>query len=270
MKIKLIDQHANEYNIIAMNNWKKQQMIKAIINKIDSRKTGLIYIDNIYLDSALTQFLLDDERIYNVLQNQEALWIYIKYRCNRCRSHGVHKPVIYLYPKEECEINVGLNIQDAKFTFIYPPFDDNYNWTVTGRPSGEIIHHGKSLRYLFWEADGYNNIDISKGFSLHKSEVISFFEEKLTQFKLNDTEISDFITYWAPIVMKHEFVLVSFQFETYDQQFQLQISPKPDNLIRVFAVFYPLSEKLNVEPQVIPNFQRDGFTVIEWGGSIIE
>ena len=40
-----------------------------------------------------------------------------------------------------------------------------------------------------------------------------------------------------------------------------------DNLIRILMLYKPLNHKIEVEEQVINTPSRDGFTVVEWGGS---
>ena len=50
----------------------------------------------------------------------------------------------------------------------------------------------------------------------------------------------------------------------------LIIDPAPDSLLRVYMVAKPLDSFTKIEPQVFDGFVRDGFTVVEWGGSIIQ
>jgi endoglucanase len=35
-------------------------------------------------------------------------------------------------------------------------------------------------------------------------------------------------------------------------------------------VYVPLEEEVDIEPQQLENFERKGFTVVEWGGSEIK
>ena len=50
----------------------------------------------------------------------------------------------------------------------------------------------------------------------------------------------------------------------------LIIEPKPDKVIRILMDYKPLKEKITVEEEVLEKQEREGFTVIEWGGSIIK
>ena len=44
------------------------------------------------------------------------------------------------------------------------------------------------------------------------------------------------------------------------------IDPKPDSELRVFMAWKPLGRPQTIEPQTFASFERNGFTVVEWGG----
>ena len=50
----------------------------------------------------------------------------------------------------------------------------------------------------------------------------------------------------------------------------LDINPKPDTLIRVMMDYKPLDDYIEVKEQVLNPVIRSGFTVVEWGGSLID
>jgi hypothetical protein len=43
------------------------------------------------------------------------------------------------------------------------------------------------------------------------------------------------------------------------------VNPLPDSMLRVFMVYKPLEEFIEIPPQEIKSFERTGFTVVEWG-----
>ncbi len=51
---------------------------------------------------------------------------------------------------------------------------------------------------------------------------------------------------------------------------KLQIEPAPDSLLRVFMAFKPSEEYVEMAPQQLEGFERNGFTVVEWGGKQAE
>ena len=50
----------------------------------------------------------------------------------------------------------------------------------------------------------------------------------------------------------------------------LKVSPKPDTVIRVFMDFKPLDKKIEIKEQKLTKQTRKGFTIVEWGGSLIK
>ena len=64
--------------------------------------------------------------------------------------------------------------------------------------------------------------------------------------------------------------LVSFQWENYDKFAPLKIEPNPDSIQRVYMALKPLDEYVEIPEQQLEKFERTGFTVIEWGGSLIK
>ena len=50
----------------------------------------------------------------------------------------------------------------------------------------------------------------------------------------------------------------------------LEISPKPDTIIRVLMEYKPLKKYIQIEEQKLCSSERNGFTVVEWGGTEIK
>ena len=49
----------------------------------------------------------------------------------------------------------------------------------------------------------------------------------------------------------------------------LKVTPTPDSIIRVMMDTKPLDEKITISEQQLTSPTRTGFTVVEWGGTII-
>ena len=159
------------------------------------------------------------------------------------------KPVIYLYPKETMDISVQLNIKYSKFTTIYPKFNKKNSWNVKAKPNGDILINDKTYPYLFWEAESYDPFDTNEGFIVSEENAVIFLEEKLEILGLNEKEKTDFITYWLPVLLKNKLSLCSFQSKKYFDNFELNITPKPDSLIRVFLTIKKLDTPINIKEQ---------------------
>ena len=177
------------------------------------------------------------------------------------------KPVIYLYPEENMDISVQLNIKNSQFTTIYPKFNGKNTWNVRAKPNGDILINGRTYPYLFWEADSYNHQETNEGFIVSKDNAEQFLEEKLQILGLNEKEKTDFITFWLPKLLRNKLSLCSFQTKNFFEDYELNVTPKPDSMIRVFLSIVKLDKPVNVKEQKLESVERKGFTVIEWGGS---
>ena len=177
------------------------------------------------------------------------------------------KPVIYLYPQAETDISVKIDY-NGTFTTTYPEYIDG--WNVTAKPDGTLNYNGREYYCLFWE--GISNIDYSfeKGFCVKGEDTEKFLEDSLKKLGLTDKEANEFIIYWLPKMENNEYNLISFQEELYTNNAKLTVSPAPDTIIRVFMAWKDVDEFIEIEPQTLTAPERNGFTVIEWGGTEIK
>ena len=181
----------------------------------------------------------------------------------------MQKPVIYLYPEKLMEIKIQLNPKDSKFSVVYPKFNEiNNTWKVEAEPNGEIIINDKKYPYLFYELESYVPQLQNEGFLVKDEEAEQFLENKLKILGLNNKESTDFITFWLPTLLKNKISLCTFQNETFFKDFELNIEPKPETLIRIFLSIKKIDSIPDVKEQKLEKIERRGFTVIEWGGSI--
>jgi len=182
-------------------------------------------------------------------------------------QHLVFKPVIYLYPETATDVSVEVK-PVGNFTFTYPAY--NGEWKVNARPNGDLLIGGKDYPYLFWEAEQRVNNPFADGtgFIVSKEQVSPFLEEKLTAMGLNTKEQTDFITFWGPRLAAHDRCSVKFLLnEECDAFAALTITPKPDRVNRVFIVWSELTDEITLAGQQLSVLNRDGFDVLEWGGS---
>jgi hypothetical protein len=176
------------------------------------------------------------------------------------------KPVIYLYPTSEQSVSVKLDYK-GKLTCTYPEYEGE--WKVKARPDGTLtnISDNKEYSYLFWEGTSNNKWDMSRGFVVKGSETKRFLQEKLEYMGLTPREYNEFIVYWLPIMQENKYNLISFAGEDYENIAPLKINPNPDSVLRVMMIFKPLNKPVNIQEQELKPFIRNGFTVVEWGGT---
>ncbi|MDH4472651.1 MAG: hypothetical protein QE487_08565 [Fluviicola sp.] len=182
----------------------------------------------------------------------------------------VCKPVIYFHSPKNLSVNIELTPK-GKFTFTYPVYENGWKGTVEAE--GGITVNKQHYPYLFWEANSNeinSLVNYNEGFVVSKENVTAFLEEKLTEMGLNDQERTDFITFWGPRMVGSEKNHVQFLFnEEYDDIAALSITPKPDHTFRLYMLWTPMPESTIVKPtpQKLSTVKRDGFSVVEWGGS---
>lgn len=184
-----------------------------------------------------------------------------------CREEAVSaKPVLYLYPEEETQVEVTLDY-DGELTCTWP--ESSGDWKVTARPDGTLTDEaGNEYSYLFWEGEtAAMDYDFSQGFCVAGEDTGEFLREVLAQIGLTPKEYNEFIVYWLPQMRDSAYNLISFQAESYTDHARLAISPEPDSMLRVFMAWKPAEAAVEIEPQVFRTFEREGFTAVEWGGA---
>ncbi|MBT3982591.1 MAG: hypothetical protein HOE90_14630 [Bacteriovoracaceae bacterium] len=182
---------------------------------------------------------------------------------------GVFKPVIYLYPQQETKIRAKLDF-DGQFHFTWPPYHEG--WEVVADPNGKIqTMDGNEYSYLFW--DGLFNLpDMWKedGTVVEGNKLDVYLRKTMINMGLKPTEYNELIVFWTPILKKSPYVQVTILTDEYEKMVPLHIEPKPDNILRLYILFRKLDERIEVKAQKLPTLIREGFTVVEWGGSIIK
>lgn len=179
-----------------------------------------------------------------------------------------YKPVIYLYPKEETDVSVKLDYNGNLFC-TYPSY--NNGWNVTAQPDGTLIDEkGMEYNYLYWEGVTNAEYDFSEGFCVKGEETAEFLEWALDELGLNRKEANEFIVFWLPKMKENKYNIISFQTKAYTDNAKLDIAPAPDTLIRVFMAYKPSDVRKNIPEQILSRPERNGFTVIEWGGAEVK
>lgn len=196
--------------------------------------------------------------------------INVKLKAIQNYNISVEKPVIYLYPKEKTDIELGINFKGNILT-TFPKLEES--WQVTAYENGQIFDKKTNRFYnsLFWDGEitfPASHYQYKNGFVVEKEKLTSFLIEKLEFMGLNHVETNDFIQYWLPILEKNETNFIHFLVnESYDIFSTNKVHPKPDTSIRIFMEFFGVHEPISIAPQVLPQIQRKGFTLVEWGGS---
>jgi hypothetical protein len=200
------------------------------------------------------------------------------YRLNLFRtvhpeSIQVRKPVLYFYPQDTISLDVHVRPKGV-FTFSYPPIEQGWKFQCT--PSGQLIKENTSYRYLFWESEqtvDKSFFDSRKGMVCSGSEAVAHLENVLQKFGMNAAERADFMIYWGPILKPKTNLYIYLLFNDMCDAFAtLRISPEPDRVARFYILWCEVPETYTpyLQPQDIPKYDREGYTVLEWGGAEFE
>ena len=179
------------------------------------------------------------------------------------------KPIIYFYPEQTTELNVKLGYPE-NLTCSYPKYENG--WNIIANPDGSLIdiNTGRSLYSLYWEGNAKQKISMDEGFVIKGEDTISFLEEKLAILGLNEIEAEEFIVYWLPKLQNNKYNYIKFAtIDEINEMMPLEISEKPDSLIRVLMEYKPLDKYIDVKEQELSTPARTGFVVVEWGGAEI-
>nr|MBN2277472.1 hypothetical protein [candidate division Zixibacteria bacterium] len=174
----------------------------------------------------------------------------------------VRKPNIYLYPEKESEVSVRIN-PNGYITASLPDYSDG--WRVTAYPDGSIPG---TEGFLFYEAEvSYDKPE--EGWCLASGDLPAFYDSLLINCGFNEKEISDFVEYWTVNLPAADYFAVYPLFnEAVDHICPLEVTPGPDNILRLWLIFEPVSKMVQLEKPEIPPFERTNFTVTEWGGMV--
>jgi len=173
------------------------------------------------------------------------------------------KPVVYLYPQKTTQVSVKVGAQITKSD---PTYDGL--WSVVAEPSGQLTLKGKTYPYLFWEGLGYGTYpEVKTGTVVARGDVQNTMRSQLEYVGLNEQEISDFMDFWMPKMPSTNYVRLTWlQNKEMDQLAPLSVVPAPQSTIRVFLEYSGLDSKVDLPQQKLIKFERNGFTLVEWGG----
>lgn len=179
------------------------------------------------------------------------------------------KPAIYLYSPKQQSVDLKISPR-GQITTSLPTYPLGGWRGLETNSNGSITYLNQTYPYLYYEANTVGYTKPTQGWVIQRGGFASFMKEILPQLGLQGREIDDFINYWSSrIKFKPEpYLLVSFinpaQIETVDPLF---VFPKPKTTIRVRVYLKPLLTPLAASPiELVKPSQRQGFTLVEWGG----
>ena len=181
--------------------------------------------------------------------------------CDTCIV--AYKPNIYLYPIEKTQLTVKLKFpKGGKVIKSIPEYGKSWNVSVS---SNGLIND--SFTYLFYESSQPDIWQREYGWTIKVDELDLFFRKNLNDYGFKAHEIDDFIDYWIPRLKEYDYYLIYPQTNSIiNKVIELNISKKPDNLLRLFYVIEgQKNTKVKLKNPIINHFKRKDFFVTEWG-----
>lgn len=188
----------------------------------------------------------------------------------------VCKPAVYLYPEKPQEVAVKLDIA-GNITVSDPVYNPQTGWNIKANPDGaiqqlnnEAIEQSRRYPYLYYEADLNDGYKPQQGWVVERSDIKNQISNIMKILGLNEKERNDFVDYWTPrLVSKPYYFAGLVPIEDIDNQEALSISPPPANIIRVRLIFEGLDYPISVPLPKLSEIKRNGFTVVDWGGTLV-
>lgn len=181
-----------------------------------------------------------------------------------CQNQTVmNKPAIYLYPEDDSQIQVKLDI-NGKLIKDIPKYNDEWNVFVTKK--GVIENQ---YDYLFYE-NTLKTLELPEtGWIVAQNNLYNWFDINLPKLGLNKKEIIQFKEYWLYKLKDSKYYEIKLLDNKFlNENMNLIITPKPDTEIRLIFYFKGIDEPYNIEKPIIKTPDRKGFTVVEWGGTL--
>lgn len=209
----------------------------------------------------------------------------------------LHKPAIYLYPENTSEIKITLD-RSIKYNNVIPKYRNG--WKVIAKPNGEItdlqpqytncekLPHNtfgfeyayeacmaNKYPYIYW--DGVRLLkfipEIDEGWVIKKENIHSFLISKAEELGFNNAESEEFIRYWTTKIRSSQgeyFKIYFLQNEDVDDYMPIYVKPFPDSSNRIQIIVRKVDEpEEGLIPQNLIKIKREGFTLVEWGGILM-
>ena len=173
------------------------------------------------------------------------------------------KPNIYLYPEKKTKMSVSLQFPHGGKVIESDPFYPLQWKNIKVKPNGKI---DRKYDFLFYEAEIPDLWQYSEGWVVAMDDLTDFFKKNLKDYSFNENEIADFLEFWIPELIDSPYYEIYPQYtEMVNRVIKLKISPYPDAKLRLHYVIKETEKYFDLPAPEIPYFEREGFTVTEWG-----
>ncbi len=207
-----------------------------------------------------------------------------------------HKPAIYLYSEKPTQVSIKLD-KTIKYDITIPKYKNG--WRVQTEQNGIIkdlqpkytkcsklpdtfgFEYAKEsceinqYPYIYWDGMQLTKPIPKKdyGFIVKKEDIETFLTAKADELKFNEAEKKEFVRYWNKTALDKnwkKYKIYFLQNEEVQNLYPLYVEPTPESINRVQIIISKAKRQDKPYPQTLKPIERKGFTLVEWGGSIIK
>ena len=176
------------------------------------------------------------------------------------------KPNIYIYSDEPVWLTVAFDRPEL-LTVSIPEYKEG--WTVRTEKDGKLTGYSEEYDFLFYESRSQVGwFQTEEGFLLTADNRAEQMEAILDLYGFNEKEKADFIEFWDE-KLDADTTYAAYPQDTacLDEVMPVRFSEEPDHVFRLWFGF----EECEIAPSLpeIEEIERDGLTVVEWGGYLI-
>ncbi len=178
----------------------------------------------------------------------------------------VDEPAIYIYPEIPGEFTVRLDLgAGVRITASDPDYGEG--WTVHVAADGRI---DDAHDFLFYELAMPRPTPPPAGWRLDGARLDEELAALAGRIGLNEAESTEFVAFWSERLPDGEhWAALPVWNEGLDGWSALDVEPAPDSVWRVWVFFAPLDSPIGMAEPELPVVERNGTTVIEWGGAVL-
>lgn len=191
-------------------------------------------------------------------------------RAKPAEGVGALKPNIYLYSNEETEAKVTFDVPQW-LRVSDPLYEGSWQARVLG-DGGIVMEDGSEHGYLFYESETQPfYFQKEEGWRIGAETRQEQFRSILEAYGFNEKETLDFLEFWVTRLDPGEDYMMYPQMTgTVDRAMPLTVVPACDSVFRLWFTFEKASEMTDVKEPEIVEAERSGFTLVEWGGIILD
>lgn len=178
----------------------------------------------------------------------------------------VRKPNIYFYSEAPQPFVLRLKLS-GELVCSEPTYPPN-GWSGVAYADGMI---DRTMPYLVYEFKARTMLSRQQGWCIERQSFGVWCEQQLPALGLNERERADFAAYWSDLLPASRYLCLYLQPpEVFEGLSHLEVTPVPDASLRLLFYIVPSEHAEAVARPTSTPFQRQGFTLVEWGGILAE